>query len=54
MNFFKTVSPESAWISPEILLRMMQKLNELRYVNSIMVQRHGCSILDAWQEPYRR
>ena len=54
MNFFKTVSPESAGISPEILLRMMQKLNELRYVNSIVVLRHGCSILEAWQEPYRR
>lgn len=54
MNFFKTVSPESAGISPEILLRMMRKLNELRYVNSIMVQRHGCSVLEAWQAPYRR
>ena len=54
MNFFKTVSPESAGISSEILLRMMRKLNELRYVNSVVVLRHGCSILEAWQEPYRR
>ena len=54
MNFFKTVSPESGGISSEILLRMMKQLTELRYINSIIILRHGCTVLEAWQEPYRR
>lgn len=47
-------SPESAGIGSGILLHMMMKLNELQYVNSIIIQRHGKSVLEAWQAPYRR
>ena len=54
MKFFKTVSPESVGISSEILLRMMKQLTELRYINSIIILRHGCTVLEAWQEPYCR
>ena len=54
MNGFLQTSPESAGISSEILLDMMRKLNALEYVNSVIVLRHGRSVLEAWQEPYRR
>ena len=54
MNSFMTVSPESAGISSKTLLRLMRKLNELEYVNSVIVLRHGRSVLEAWQAPYRR
>ena len=54
MDSFMSVSPESAGISSGILLRMMRKLNGLEYVNSVIIQRHGRSVLEAWQEPYRR
>ena len=47
-------TPESVGISSRTLLRMMQKLNGLQYVNSVIVLRHGKSVLEAWQEPYRR
>ena len=54
MNHFKTVSPESVGISSHVLLRMMKKLSDLEYLNSIIVLRHGCSVLECWIDPYRR
>ena len=41
MNVFLQTSPESAGISSAILLRMMSQLNELKYVNSVIILRHG-------------
>ena len=54
MNHFKTVSPESAGISSRVLLRMMEKSAGLEFLNSIIVLRHGCSVLECWLDPYRR
>ena len=54
MNHFKMVSPESAGISSHVLLRMMEKLSGLEYLNSIIVLRHGCSVLECWIDPYQR
>ncbi len=54
MNEFCLSSPESAGMSSAILLRMMRRLNDLKYVNSVIVLRHERSVLEAWQEPYRR
>jgi len=54
MYEFSLTSPESVGISSRTLLRMMKKLSELEYLNSIVVLRHGYSVLEAWQAPYRR
>ena len=54
MNVFLQTPPESAGISSTVLLRMMRELNGLRYVNSVIILRHGRSVLEAWQAPYRR
>ncbi len=54
MSEFRLASPESAGMSSAILLRMMRRLNGLKYVNSVIILRHGRSVLEAWQAPYRR
>ena len=54
MTKFCLSSPESAGMSSAILLRMMRRLNDLKYVNSVIVLRHRCPVLEAWQAPYRR
>jgi len=41
-------------ISSEILLNMMKKLKELKYINSIIILRSGHSVLESWQYPYQR
>ena len=54
MHEISLTTPESVGISSRTLLCMMQKLNRLQYVNSVIVLRHGKSVLEAWQAPYRR
>ena len=52
MKSFPQVSPESAGVSSKALLNMMKKLSGLKYLNSIIVLRHGRSILECFLEPY--
>lgn len=54
MTTLPSVSPESTGISSRVLLRMLRKLAELEYFNSIAVLRRGCSVLKCWQAPYER
>ncbi|MBQ7175847.1 MAG: hypothetical protein IJS08_00410, partial [Victivallales bacterium] len=54
MHDFKLSTPESEGISSRTLLRMLRKLDELEYVNGIVILRHGCSILEGWKSPYER
>lgn len=54
MNNLPSVLPETVGISSDVLLLVMKKLSELKYVNSIVILRHGRSVLEAWQAPYRR
>lgn len=54
MHCFPTASPESMGISSDRLLSMMKKLAELEYLNSIIILRHGKSVLECWLSPYKR
>ena len=54
MNIFPRTSPESVGIDSRALLRMMKRLAELEYLNSIIVLRHGRSVLECWRAPYER
>ena len=54
MHNFSVVTPESAGIGSDCLLRMMKKLAELEYLNSIIILRHGKSVLECWLPPYKR
>ena len=54
MHEFSLSTPESVGIRSRTLLGIMQKLSGLKYVNSIILLRHGQSVLEAWQSPYRR
>ena len=54
MSIIPTASPESVGIASRALLRMMERLAKLEYLNSIVVLRHGRSVLECWLEPYER
>lgn len=54
MNNLPHAAPESVGISSLTLLNMMQKLSKLEYLNSIIILRHGCSVMECWMEPYKR
>ena len=54
MHDFNSSTPEAEGISSKVLLQMMRKLDELEYVNSIVILRHGRSILEGWKSPYER
>ena len=41
-------------IGSRTLLRMMKRLGKQEYLNSIIVLRHGRSVLECWLAPYRR
>ena len=43
MNNLPSVLPETVGISSDVLLLVMKKLSELKYVNSIVILRHGRS-----------
>lgn len=51
---FPTATPESAGIPSSALLRMMKRLAAIEFLNSIIVLRHGRSVLECWLEPYER
>ena len=54
MNRFPKVTPESEGISSRVLLRMMKRLNGQKYLNGVIILRHGHSILEGWVAPYER
>ena len=54
MNPFSKCTPESAGIPSGALVRMMKRLGELEYLNSIILLRHGKSVLECWLDPYER
>ena len=54
MNRFPQASPESAGVSSRKLLTMSKRLAQLEYLNSIIILRHGKSILECWLDPYER
>ena len=54
MHNFPVATPESVGISSDSLLRIMKKLAELEYLNSIIILRHGKSALECWLSPYER
>ena len=54
MHNFPVATPESVGISSDSLLRIMKKLAELEYLNSIIILRHGKSVLECWLSPYER
>ena len=45
-------TPESLGISSGVLLKLMQRLNSLEYINSIKLLRHGKACLEAYVKPY--
>ena len=51
---FPAATPESVGIASPALLRMMKRLAVVEYLNSIIVLRHGRSVLECWLEPYER
>lgn len=54
MDILKLRSPESVGISSSVLLKLMQRLSKLEYLNSIMIMRHGKLCCEAFAEPYER
>ena len=54
MNPFPKCTPESAGIPSGALVRMMKRLGALEYVNSVILLRHGRSVLECWLDPYER
>ena len=54
MNPFLKCTPESAGIPSGVLVRMMKRLGELEYLNSVILLRHGKSVLECWLDPYER
>ena len=54
MNGFPRTSPEAVGIDSRALLRMTERLARLEYLNSIIILRHGRSVLECWLEPYER
>jgi len=53
MNLLPRTTPESVGISSEILLSMIEKLqSSIKYINSIMIMRHGKVCLEGWWKPY--
>ena len=54
MSYLSRVTPESVGISSRVLLELMQKLDKLEYINSIMIMRHGQVCLEAWVKPYEK
>ena len=46
------VTPESVGIPSSALLKLMQRLSKLEYINSIKILRHGKTCLEAYVAPY--
>ena len=49
-----TATPESVGIPSSALLKLMQRLNSLEYINSIKILRNGKAILEAYVKPYSK
>ena len=47
-------APESVGIPSSALLKLMQRLNDLEYINSIKILRNGKAILEAYVKPYSK
>ena len=45
-------TPESLGISSGVLISMIRKLNEMDYLNGIMLLRHGKVCMEGWWKPY--
>ena len=54
MHGFPVTTPEAEGVSSKVLLNMMKKLAQMKYLNSIIILRHGHAILESWLAPYER
>ena len=54
MNTFLHTSPEKLGISSTALLKLMQRLGKLEYINSFILMRHGQLCLETYVAPYER
>ena len=52
MKYFQHLTPEASGIPSKALLKLMQRLDKLEYINSFMLLRHGKVCLEAYVAPY--